>query len=512
MTMLVLSRRKAIALMAAPAAAAALPALAQTPTPQTVNGKLGLLLVNDIYKMSEEKGRGGFARLSAIVKAERAKDTPLIYAHAGDAFSPSLMSGFDQGEHIVALTNTAPPDIFVPGNHEFDFGVENFQKRLREAKFPFYAANIRQADGSPLPGIRDHDLMQKGDFKIGIFGVALPYTPQLSSSGDLKFLPAMDTVKTQAKILRDQGADLVVCVAHTDRADDLAIVNSRLVDVLLTGHDHDLAVTYDEKVVMVESSEEARYVTAVDLTLTAVTAGNARTVSWLPSFRVIDSRSVTPDPETLALVKKYEAELSRELDVEIGSTAVALDSRSATVRGGEAAIGNLIADALKAVTGADVAITNGGGIRGNKEYAAGQKLTRRDILTELPFGNATAMVEVNGSAIKAALENGLSLYDSRGGRFPQVSGLKIMFDPKQPVGSRVVSIEVNGAPLDEQKLYKVATNDFMVRGGDGYSSLGRGKKLIGDTDGKLMANEVMVYVRKLGTVQTKVEGRLTVKP
>lgn len=512
MTMLVLSRRKAIALMAAPAAAAAFPALAQTPAPQTVRGQLHLLLVNDIYKMSEERGRGGFARLSAIVKAERAKNTHVVYAHAGDAFSPSLMSGFDQGEHIVALTNMAPPDIFVPGNHEFDFGVENFHKRLKEAKFPFYAANMRQADGQPVPGVRDHDILQKGDFKIGIFGVALPYTAQLSSSGDLKFAPAMDTVRAQAKLLRDMGADLVVCVAHTDRADDLAIVQSRLVDVLLTGHDHDLAVTYDEKVVMVESSEEARYVTAVDVALSATLAGNARTVSWTPSFRIIDSRSVTPDPETLELVKKYEGELSRELDVEIGSTAEPLDSRNATVRGGEAAIGNLIADALKSVTGADVAITNGGGIRGNKEYAAGQKLTRRDILTELPFGNSTAMVEVDGAAIKAALENGLSQYEHKGGRFPQVSGLKIVIDPKQPVGARIVSVEANGAPLDSAKKYKVATNDFMVRGGDGYSTLGKGRKLIGDTDGKLMANEVMVYVRKLGTVTSKVEGRITMKP
>ncbi|MGL4323552.1 MAG: bifunctional metallophosphatase/5'-nucleotidase [Beijerinckiaceae bacterium] len=510
--MLVISRRKAIALMAAPAAAAAWPALAQTAAPAPVNGKLTLLLVNDIYKMSEDKGRGGFARLSAIVKAERAKDVPVLYAHAGDTFSPSLMSGFDQGEHIVALTNLAPPDIFVPGNHEFDFGKDNFLKRRGEAKFPFYAANMRQADGTPVPGIRDNDIIQKGEFKIGVFGVALPYTPQLSSSGDLKFMPTMETVRAQAKALREAGADIVVCVAHTDRADDMAIVQSRAVDVLLTGHDHDLALTYDGRTVMAESNEEANYVTAVDLALTATMAGNRRTVAWTPSFRITDSRSVTPDPETLLLVKKYEGELSRELDVDIGTTAEPLDSRNASVRGGETAIGNLIADAIKASTGGDVTIINGGGIRGNKQYPAGQKLTRRDILTELPFGNSTAMVEVTGAAIKAALENGVSMFEQKAGRFPQVAGLKVVIDPKQAVGARVVSIDVNGAPLDLAKLYKVATNDFMVRGGDGYTSLGSGKKLIGDTDGKLLANEVMVYVRKIGTVTSKIEDRITIKP
>ncbi len=162
---------------------------------------------------------------------------------------------------------------------------------------------MRQADGSPVPGVRDNDILERGPFKIGVFGVALPYTPQLSSSGDLKFGPTMDTVRAQAKALRDRGADIVVCVAHTDRADDLAIMQSRAVDVLLTGHDHDLALTYDGRVVMAESNEEANYVTVVDLAVTATMAGNTRTVTWSPSFRIIDSRTVTPDPDTLALVK-----------------------------------------------------------------------------------------------------------------------------------------------------------------------------------------------------------------
>src|SRR5262245_61126172 len=117
MTGTVISRRKAFTVMAATSAAVAAgdaPAGAQGAGPTVT-----LLLVNDIYKMSEEKGRGGFARLAGIVKEERARGTPMLYFHAGDCFSPSLMSGFDQGEHIVALMNIAPPDVFTPGNHEF---------------------------------------------------------------------------------------------------------------------------------------------------------------------------------------------------------------------------------------------------------------------------------------------------------------------------------------------------------------------------------------------------------
>src|SRR3954451_11354910 len=104
-----------------------------------------LLLVNDIYKASDVKGRGGFARLAAIVKAERARGVPMLFCHAGDTLSPSLMSGFDQGEHIVALTNMVKPDVFVPGNHEFDFGKDVYLRRMAEAQFPVFAANMRDA-------------------------------------------------------------------------------------------------------------------------------------------------------------------------------------------------------------------------------------------------------------------------------------------------------------------------------------------------------------------------------
>ena len=91
-----------------------------------------------------------------MVKAERAKGGNVIYAHAGDLISPSLLSGFDQGEHTIALTNMAPPDIFTPGNHEFDFGPEVFLKRMGEARFPLFAANLRTADGKPIDGLQGH--------------------------------------------------------------------------------------------------------------------------------------------------------------------------------------------------------------------------------------------------------------------------------------------------------------------------------------------------------------------
>jgi 5'-nucleotidase / UDP-sugar diphosphatase len=470
-----------------------------------------LLLVNDIYKAGDTQGRGGFPKLAAVVKAERARGVPMLFCHAGDCFSPSLISGFDQGEHIVKLTNMIKPDVFVPGNHEFDFGTEVFFKRMGESSFPYFAANLKQADGSPLPGVQAHAMHELGPVKVGVFGIALAATPQMSQSGPLVFGPELETVKAEAAALRAQGADFIVCVSHTDRAMDEMIVRSGAVDVLLTGHDHDLAIGYDGRAVMVESNEEGNFVTSIDVTATVTGTGAQRKVQWTPSFRIHDSMTIEPDPEVQAVVASLEAKLSKELDVVIAKTDVEIDSRTASVRSQETAMGDIVADAIRARTGADCAIVNGGGIRANRLYPVGAEITRRDVLSELPFGNTTVLVEITGADIEAALENGVSQVDTHAGRFPQVSGLTFAFDPKAPVGSRVGEVTVDGAALDPARRYSVASNNFMLAGGDGYGALARGKILVGATDGKLMANVVMSYLRDLGTVKIDVGRRIVTR-
>lgn len=467
-----------------------------------------LLLVNDIYKMGEVSGRGGFARLATIARAERAKDVPLLYAHAGDMFSPSLMSGFDQGAHTVELLNVVPPDVFVPGNHEFDFGPEVYAKRRADSRFAYFAANLRDASGVPLAGHEDSRIFTLGPLKVGVFGVALASSPLMSQTGSLRFLDEMATVRAQSKALRAAGVDLTVAVTHTDFMRDLEIMRAGLVDILLTGHDHDLRIVYDNRRVMVESGEEGETVTAIDIFARIGEESGRRRVDWHARFRPIDSASVEPDPETLAIVKRLEAELSQQLDVAIATLAAPLDSRSSVVRSEEAAIGNLVADAICHATGAEVAITNGGSLRGNLIYPVGSVLTRRDVLSELPFGNRTVLVEITGRDLKAALENGVSDIDNRSGRFPQVSGLRVVVDQKAPVGERIKSLVHDGKPIEPDAKYKVASNDFLLGGGDGYTSLARGRILIGKTDGRLLADIVMSYIRGLKTVDAKVEGRI----
>jgi len=478
--------------------------------------RITFVLVNDIYLMEEQlmpdgKRRGGFARLAAVVKAERAKGN-VVFAHAGDTISPSIMSGLDQGAHIIALTNMIPPDVFVPGNHEFDFGKAVFLKRMAEAKFPLLAANLRGPDGRPLAGFKDRKILTIAGIKIGITGATSEFSVEQSSPEDLKFSPTVETITRQAAELRREGADFVVAVVHANRKIDYALFESRACDLILTGDDHDLFVNFDGRTAMVESSSDAHYVTAIDVNFAITNSAGKRQIDWWPRFRIIDTATVKPDPNMARAVRAYDREMAREFDVPLATTAVTLDSRTAAVRTGEAAIGNLVADALRASTGADAAVLNGGAIRANKVYATGSPITRRDFLKELPFGNRVTLIEVTGKALKEALENGLSQYPLAAGRFPQVSGLVIEANASAPAGNRITSITIAGNPLQDSKTYKIATNDFMAHGGDGYTSFEQAKQIIPDHDGALVVSNVMAYVRKLGTVRTGIEGRIVLKP
>jgi 2',3'-cyclic-nucleotide 2'-phosphodiesterase (5'-nucleotidase family) len=478
--------------------------------------RVTFLLVNDIYQMSDQmmadgQRRGGFARLAAIVKAERAKGGNVIFAHGGDTISPSLMSGVDRGAHIIALSNLVSLDVFVPGNHEFDFGKSIFFQRMREAKFPLYAANLRGPDGTPLPDFKDRAIVSFDGVRIGLAGATYDDTPRASSPEDLKFLPTVATMKEQAATLRREGADFVVAVVHADRKQGYDIMSARTVDLVLSGHNHDLLVNFDGRNALVESAYNGVYVTAVDVTIDVKAENGVRQATWWPQFRVIDSATVTPDPEVAAAVAVYEQQLNRELDIPLATTAVELDSRNSTMRTGEASIGNLMTDAMRASAHTTAAIMNGGGVRAGKVYAPGTTITRRDVMTELPFSNRVVVIDVTGAALRRGIENGLDQWPNAVGRFPQVSGLTIEADMTRPPLNRVTAITLGGEPLDDAKTYRIATNDFLARGSDGYTEFRDAPHLLPDDDSPLLSNELIDYLKSIGTVRTGVEGRIVLK-
>jgi 2',3'-cyclic-nucleotide 2'-phosphodiesterase (5'-nucleotidase family) len=182
------------------------------------------------------------------------------------------------------------------------------------------------------------------------------------------------------------------------------------------------------------------------------------------------------------------------------------------VRSGEARIGNLVADALRERLGAELAVTNGGGIRGNRVIAADAELTRKDVLTELPFGNLAIVLEISGADLAEALESGLAQVESRGGRFPHVSGMRLEYDPAAEAGRRVRRVTIGDAPLEPGRVYRLATSDYMARGGDGYAALTKGKTVTDPRYAVLMATLVMDYIEAKGTVAPQLEGRVLAKP
>ncbi|MCR9255306.1 MAG: 5'-nucleotidase C-terminal domain-containing protein [Alphaproteobacteria bacterium] len=486
-------------------AAIAVPALA-------VAAPLNLTVVhvNDIDRMEADDGRGGIAKLAAIIERERADGGHVLVTHGGDTISPSLLSGIDQGAHMIDLFNTIGIDVMVLGNHEYDFGPEIMVRRVAEAQFPVLSANSMTPAGGLPEGVRDNAVFAFGDWSVGVIGLTTPTTAVRSSPAPIAFGDVTATAAAQADALRADGVDVVIALAHTTISEDEALIAQGAVDFILGGDDHDLRIKWSGGTGFVESNSQANYVTVIDFSFDKDTNrdGGERLV-WTADYTVIDTAHIAPSKTAAAAVEGYVAKLDAELNVAIGTTETPLDTRRSSVRGAENAFANLLTDAMREAVGADVAITNGGGIRADREYDAGTTLTRRDILSELPFGNRTVLLEMTGADIVAALENGVSRVEDRAGRFPHVSGMTFRYDMTQPAGDRVVRAMVGDEPLDPAHTYRLATNDFMAGGGDGYGVFQNARVLIDETSGDYMASQLMRHIETAGTVSPTVEGRIT---
>ena len=482
------------------------PALGQSAT-------LTLLTVNDVYEITPVQGKGGLAELMTLLRAERATATHHLTTVNGDFLSPSVMSVLLKGAQMVALFNALGVDAVVFGNHEFDFGPEVTQQRLAEARFPWLGTNVLGPDGKPFGGALATMTRPVGELTIGLFGLLTPETARLSSPGPtVTFAPVVPTAKTAVAALRQAGADVIIALTHLSIAEDRALAQQVPgISVILGGHDHEPITWYEGGTLIHKAGYDAHYLGRIDLTIEKKVTEKGAQVTVTPSWRMLANRGVTPDPGVATEVARYTAALDKELGQPLGQTQTALNSQTAEVRTRETTMGNLIADALREALQADVALINGGGIRGNRLYEAGTTLTRRDILQELPFGNPGVLVELSGADLLAALENGVSQVENKAGRFPQVSGLRLMYNPGKPAGSRVLDVQIGGKALDRTATYRVASNDFLLKGGDGYSSLSQGKVLIDASGGTLMATTVMRYITAKGSVAPQLEGRIVTR-
>ena len=460
--------------------------------------------------MSGSKGAGGAARIAAVVAEERARAEAAgghaIVTFGGDMISPSLMSGIDKGAHMIALADAVGFDVGVLGNHEFDFGAGVLRQRLSESRMTWLAGNVRYKGRAGFPGTRATTMVEKGGYRIGFLGLVTPETVEISSPGpDVSFAPMADVGAALARELWRAGADLIVALTHEEIAGDLALLAAaKEIDIVLGGHDHLLLARYDGRQAILKAGSQGKHVGVLHLRIER----RKNRVVWSPGFRLRSTAGLAGDAAIAEKVAGYRGRLDRDLGAVIGETGTALDTRRVPVRSGETAFGNLLADAMRAATGSDIALTNGGGIRGDTTYPAGTGITRKLVLTELPFGNRTVKLRLTGARVRQALENGVSQVERAAGRFPQVSGLAFAFDPRKPPGSRIIRVTVGGAALDPGGTYTLATVDFLARGGDGYTAFRSGEVLIDSRSGGLTAGQLIDRIAASGTVSPGIEGRI----
>jgi 2',3'-cyclic-nucleotide 2'-phosphodiesterase (5'-nucleotidase family) len=485
----------------------ATPILAQT-KPVTIR----IVHFNDTDQMLPRDGAGGLAEAMTLIHHLRAEQPNTILTFGGDMFSPSLLSGFDKGAHMVALTGAMGIVAAAPGNHEFDFGPDNATARFKQSTYPWLSANILR-NGRPLDGLSPSFVREIDGVKFGFFGVTTQRSADTTSAGPtVAFTDPVEAARREAGALRQQGAEIVIGLCHLEYVTELDLLRKApAVDICLSGDDHVGFVFYDGRQLSLEAGSNLNYLGVLDLHVTRVKSGDREVLRWRPEARLVSTAGVAPDPEMARRVQAYTSQLDASLNVEIGKADGEFDSRRATVRTREAAFANLLADSMREATGADVAVINGGGIRADKLYPAGHTFTRRDILSELPFGNVTVVLRVTGAQLKAALENGVSQVEEAAGRFPQVSGITFYYDSKAKAGERVGAVAIGGKALDPNTTYKLATNDFMARGGDGYVSFRDAPRLIDEKAGKLMATTLIDHIAAKKTVKAATDGRIVAK-
>ncbi|AEI68808.1 bifunctional metallophosphatase/5'-nucleotidase [Corallococcus macrosporus] len=512
-----LARREALLALAA-ALAGGCAASAPTPTPAPPSGtvRLTLLHLADVYQVQavEDGQRGGMAR-AATLRKQVLRETPhVLTLMGGDTLSPSVESLVEvdgkplKGRHMVDAWNAFGLDYAVLGNHEFDFGDDVLRERIRESRFTWLGANVRDGkSGALFAGVQATAVRELGGIKLGLFGVVLQETKATTKAGkDTHFGDVCEAARGAVAKLREQGAQVVVALTHLTADQDRALTRCVHVDAVLGGHDHEALEDRGTGTPIFKVAADAVDLGRLTLDVDAATA-TVRQVTWqtLPV-----TRQVPEDAAFVAAMQPYATLFSR-LSERVGRTPVALDARASQVRTQETNLGSFVADAFRAAAGADVALVNGGALRADTVLPAGG-VTRRDLHAILPYTDELVVLEVKGDTLRAALENGVSLSreDSRPGRFPQVSGMAFTFDADRPVGQRVLGVKVGGKPLDAAATYRLATLSFLASGKDGYDMLKNQPSTPARADGNSPL-DVLAEAFRTGTPSphAQAEGRIS---
>jgi 5'-nucleotidase len=471
--------------------------------------RVTILQVNDVYQFApvDLGTRGGLARLLTLKKEIEKQSPNTLFMLSGDTISPSVESITYKGAQMIDAWNTAQLDYSTFGNHEFDFGPDVLRQRMKESKFKWIVANvIDKKTGKPFGDAPAYVIREFDGVKVGIFGLTLEETQITSKPGpEVEFLNPCETARKVVAQIHDRGVKTVVALTHLSMSEDKEVARCSGVDVIIGGHEHTLLESSSGGAPIFKMTADARELGQIDLNISKNT-GAVESIDW-KIIPVTDK--IKDDPQFATLNRKYGT-LLKELSVVVGRTSVDLDARSKAGRTQETNLGDFIADAFRTATGADVGLMNGGSIRADEIISAGT-LTKRDVLSILPFKNRVVKVELSGATLRAALEHGVarSAEDTEPGRFPQVSGITYTFDGRRPPASRIVSLTVNGKPLDEKRNYTLATSDYVaIDGGDGYAMLKGTRLLIPREQARFDSDILQAAIVAKKVIAPKVEGRI----
>lgn len=472
--------------------------------------EIDILSVNDYHgALAETAANPGAAKLAAWLRAEKAKNPAgTLIVSAGDMFQGSADSNLLYGRTVVDVMNAIGFDAMALGNHEFDWGLDTLAARARQARFPFLAANVidRQAN-AVVASAKPYVIVTKQGVRIAIVGMATPETAYKASPklvAGLEFADPAATFRELLPQLRRQ-ADIIIVLSHlggavdprsgalSGQAADFLATGSG-VDALITGHTHEGYALKAENVPVVQARHQGRAVGKISL-LYSLTA--KRILASTAALVELEPRTLTADAAVAKLLAAAKAEIEPVKAVALGQAARPLphDRRQLSP------LGQWSSDAIRRAAGADIALQNGGGLR--RGIAAGP-VTLGDLYEVMPFDNHLVTVEMTGQQVLALLEYGIR--NAKIGML-QFSGVKVIFDASMPAGKRVAAVMSDGRPLQPSAVYKVATNDFMASGGDGYTMFQDARNL---TDTYLTLRDVLAdAIRAQPTIDFTVDDRLT---
>uniref|UniRef100_A0AAG5D3W3 Apyrase n=1 Tax=Anopheles atroparvus TaxID=41427 RepID=A0AAG5D3W3_ANOAO len=488
---------------------------------------------------------GGYARTVTVVKQLLAERPNPIYLNAGDNFQGTLWYNIHRWNVTTEFLNMLPADAMTIGNHEFDNGVEGVVPFLNTIASPVLLVNVDNSEEPTFNRFQRSLVLERAGRRIGLIGVILSTTDSIADTGRLIFEDEVETVRAEAeRLTSENGCDIIVVISHCgiDVDRDIAARVGPLVDIIVGGHSHSFLYTGDHPTIPMTPVSE--YPTVVTQAATGhrvlIVQASAYTklvgdiVLYFDAQGVIQrwegnpvylANEVVPDAAVAEALLPWKVAVDEIGNRKIGATGV--DLQKATCGYGECNLGSLIADSMvaafvpRAETGqwtyAAVAVLAVGGIRVGLFRG---DLAFKNLIEVLPFENALVCFDMRGDHLIELLEYSVekSWDEDRfnGANMLQVSGLRVLFNVTNPVGERVLELDVlchdcavpRYEPVQPFRKYRVITNSFLAGGGDGFTMFERygQKKVLGPVDIEAFEN----YVRDRSPVFQGLDGRIQV--